>query len=208
MSSEVLIYGYCRDIQSLLTSFSNEIPDDVIDLCLKFYELATIINIAMGQCGNRLTHEFFKSMFKEYNLNNKDTAAAANKTAVTNSSIGNTYLRKHQDLDYFIPRCISIDLTPNNDDFAAIKSINMSPVDSCFHGEAAYCNCMNWAKGFYSDGTKLIDDAMNGLRKEIEQYEAPQAIQFMHSIASGTGTVITIHRHCSHCKVLFIQKQN
>ena len=41
--NELLIYGYCRYIQSLLNKFNNTIPEEIIILCLQFFPKAQIL---------------------------------------------------------------------------------------------------------------------------------------------------------------------
>lgn len=175
MSSKILIYGYCHEIGKLLSTFGNKIPDDVIQLCIRFYEITAIINIATGQCGNQLMTTFYQSLLKQ-------------------SRTSDTYLRNGN-----TPRCISIDLDPKNNDLSEFKSVNMSPEQSCFRGEAEYSG-WNWAKGFSTVGAEVIDDVMNMVRKEIESYDEPQAFQFMYNIGGGTGMLFlfAIYAQTSH----------
>ena len=165
--ADFLIYGYCHQIQSLFTNTNYKIiPVSIIELCLKFYQLRGIINISLGQCGNHIMASFYQSIVKQ------------------NASINNTYFRENKER-LKIPRCVAIDL-----DFTTmhiIKSQKLVDIPSdnyCFGADG--CG-YNWAKGFYTEGAELIDDAMDILRKEIETFDEPQAIQFMHGISGGTG---------------------
>merc|ERR1712051_1044362 len=46
----------------------------------------------------------------------------------------------------------------------------------------------NWAKGHYTEGAKLIEEALDVIRKEVEQCDAPQGFQICHSLGGGTGS--------------------
>jgi tubulin beta len=46
----------------------------------------------------------------------------------------------------------------------------------------------NWAKGYYSEGSELIEQVMDQIRKETEVCEALQGFQFTHSLGGGTGS--------------------
>ena len=180
IQDELLIHGYCRRIQSLLKSFNYSIPVEIIEICIQFYEITAIINLAVGQAGNQIMHQFLQSIYDEYNVD-KDTGKPKNDK----SFIGNTYLRKNNK-NIYIPRCIPIDLEPGIMDVIKHKynGLNIDADNYCFGASGAG---NNWAKGFYTEGAELIDEAMDILRIEIEKYDEPQAIQFMHSICGGTG---------------------
>ena len=180
LRDEVLIHGYCRRIQSLLKSFNYNIPVGIIEICIRFYQITAMINIAIGQAGIQIMSGFYESIFDEYNLD-KDKAKPKNDK----SFIGNTYLRKN-DTNAYIPRCIAVDLEPGGMDVLKCKhnGFNIDPYNYCF-GSSGAGN--NWAKGYCTEGAELIDEIMDNLRNEIEKYDEPQAIQFMHSICGGTG---------------------
>ena len=86
---ESLVFGYCHIIKN-----KKLIPNDVIRICLQYYQSNSIINITIGDC---MTHSlnFFKSLLKEYNINRHT---------------GNTYLRTNNNKITF--RSLFIDNTP------------------------------------------------------------------------------------------------
>ena len=43
----------------------------------------------------------------------------------------------------------------------------------------------NWAKGHYTEGTELIEEVVDIVRKETENCECPQGFQLTHSLGGG-----------------------
>ena len=194
VQDDLLIHGYCRDFLSLLNPFNDTIPHEVIALCLQFYKSAAIINIAIGACGNKLSSKFFKSLFKEHNLDKQGIDTSKEKANSQGPFIVNKFVYLRQDFNQLIPRCISIDLDANNKDQP--NCINV-------RGENGEGGGYNWARGMYTFGAKLMDDVMDNVRKEIEKFDEPQAFQLMHSIGGATGFFIfhicILNIYCIHC---------
>lgn len=46
----------------------------------------------------------------------------------------------------------------------------------------------NWAKGHYTEGAELVDQAMDVIRREAEACECIQGFQLTHSLGGGTGS--------------------
>lgn len=46
----------------------------------------------------------------------------------------------------------------------------------------------NWAKGYYSEGSEIIELVMDQLRKEAEAADKLQGFQMVHSLGGGTGS--------------------
>ena len=46
----------------------------------------------------------------------------------------------------------------------------------------------NWAKGHYTEGSELVDEIMDRVRKESEGCDWLQGFQFLHSLGGGTGS--------------------
>ena len=46
----------------------------------------------------------------------------------------------------------------------------------------------NWAKGHYTEGAELVDQAMDVIRREAEACECLQGFQLTHSLGGGTGS--------------------
>merc|ERR1712176_200941 len=46
----------------------------------------------------------------------------------------------------------------------------------------------NWAKGHYTEGAELIEEALDVIRKEVENCDCPQGFQICQSLGGGTGS--------------------
>merc|ERR1712045_1000999 len=46
----------------------------------------------------------------------------------------------------------------------------------------------NWAKGHYTEGAELIEEALDVIRKETENCDCPQGFQICQSLGGGTGS--------------------
>ena len=80
-----------------------------------------------------------------------------------------------------------LDLEPS-----VLDQIYSSDVGSLFKPDAAVRGTSgagnNWAKGHYTEGAELIDQALDVARKEVEDCDCLQGFQFVHSIGGGTGS--------------------
>ena len=181
--TQTLVSGYCHRNQKSLASFSNSIPNIIIEIILRFYNATAIINIAVGQCGNQMLIPFIKSLAAENTIDTK-TGKQLNDISFG----GNTYFRHDNKAEISCSRTLCVDLDPSTNDTLKNSEVYslVDPNNLCF-GARGTNN--NWAKGHYTEGRELIDEFMDKLRKEIEGHDEPQAIQFMHSVAGGTGKV-------------------
>merc|ERR1719242_2230378 len=59
------------------------------------------------------------------------------------------------------------------------------PDNMCFGASGAG---NNWAKGHYTEGAELIDEAVDIIRRETESCDCPQGFQLTQSIGGGTGS--------------------
>ena len=46
----------------------------------------------------------------------------------------------------------------------------------------------NWAKGYMSNGSEIIDDVLDQVRKQTELCESISGFQIVHSLGGGTGS--------------------
>jgi len=86
-----------------------------------------------------------------------------------------------------VPRACLVDLEPGIMD--VIKASPMGalfkPDNMCFGASGAG---NNWAKGHYTEGAELIDEAVDIIRRETEGCDCPQGFQLTQSIGGGTGS--------------------
>merc|ERR1719395_139489 len=97
----------------------------------------------------------------------------------------NVYLRAAG--ERYVPRACLVDLEPGT-----VDVIKASPVGTLFKpdnfvfGASGAGN--NWAKGHYTEGAELIEEALDVIRKEVENCDCPQGFQICHSLGGGTGS--------------------
>jgi len=142
-----------------------------------------ILHIQVGQCGNQIGNRFWQTVIAEHNLDGsgKYEGEAADidldKVGVYMRSAGERY----------VPRACLVDLEPGT-----VDVIKASPVGTLFKpdnfvfGASGAGN--NWAKGHYTEGAELIEEALDVIRKEVENCDCPQGFQICHSLGGGTGS--------------------
>jgi len=142
-----------------------------------------ILHIQVGQCGNQIGNRFWQTVIAEHNLDGagKYTGDQADidldKVSVYCRSAGERY----------VPRACLVDLEPGT-----VDVIKASPVGTLFKpdnfvfGASGAGN--NWAKGHYTEGAELIEEALDVIRKEVENCDCPQGFQICHSLGGGTGS--------------------
>ena len=147
-----------------------------------------IIHVQVGQCGNQIGNAFWTTMCKEHKLEvdgkfkgkpeEKDNQLRLDKIDVYYQEAGTMR---------FVPRACLVDLEPGIMD--VIKASPMGalfkPDNMCFGASGAG---NNWAKGHYTEGAELIDEAVDIIRRETEGCDCPQGFQLTQSIGGGTGS--------------------
>jgi len=142
-----------------------------------------ILHVQVGQCGNQIGNRFWQTVIAEHNLDGsgKYTGEKAevdlDKVSVYMRSAGERY----------VPRACLIDLEPGTVDVIKASPVGMLfKPDNFVFGASGAGN--NWAKGHYTEGTELIEEALDVIRKEVENCDCPQGFQICHSLGGGTGS--------------------
>lgn len=87
----------------------------------------------------------------------------------------------------YVPRAVLVDLEPG-----VMDSIRAGPMGQLFRpdnfvfGQSSAAN--NWAKGHYTEGAELVEDALDIVRRETEGCDCLQGFQITHSLGGGTGS--------------------
>lgn len=140
-----------------------------------------IISVHVGQCGNQMGYDFWEGVCQEHGIQPDLTS-----TDPELSQFNNTYFEEI-DQERWVPRAVLVDLEPG-----VHNSILNSPYGSIFNPDLMYHDQSgagnNFASGFYSAGSEIIDEVMEGIRKQAEKSENMEAFQITHSIAGGTGS--------------------
>eukprot|EP01083_Nonionella_stella_P045988 123176_1 len=153
-----------------------------------------IIHVSVGQCGTQIGQGFWDSIRLEHRLDEGgiyDPTKADLNDYKRLTKIG-VYFRessefKSNDKKQYVARACLIDLEPGTHDVIQASHLK-SLYDSnnfCFGASGAG---NNFAKGHYTEGAELIDEAMDIIRRETELCECLQGFQLTHSIGGGTGS--------------------
>jgi len=149
-----------------------------------------IVHLQAGQAGNQIGAKFWETIAAEHEISpngvfdeNKEIDQA--KADILQENV-NVYFSEACGSRY-VPRAIMLDLEPS-----VLDQIYSSDVGSLFKPDAAVRGTSgagnNWAKGHYTEGAELIDQALDVARKEVEDCDCLQGFQFVHSIGGGTGS--------------------
>jgi len=142
-----------------------------------------ILHIQVGQCGNQIGNRFWQTVIGEHNLDGAGKYGGEN--AETDLDKVGVYFRSAG--ERYVPRACLVDLEPGT-----VDVIKASPVGTLFKpdnfvfGASGAGN--NWAKGHYTEGAELIEEALDVVRKEVENCDCPQGFQICHSLGGGTGS--------------------
>jgi len=142
-----------------------------------------ILHVQVGQCGNQIGNRFWQTVIAEHSLDGSGTYTS-DRPAEDLDKV-TVYMR--QSGDRWVPRACLVDLEPGT-----VDVIKASPVGTLFKpdnfvfGASGAGN--NWAKGHYTEGAELIEEALDVIRKEVENCDCPQGFQICHSLGGGTGS--------------------
>jgi len=142
-----------------------------------------ILHIQVGQCGNQIGNRFWQTVIAEHDLDGAGKYQGEN--AETDLDKVGVYMRSAG--ERYVPRACLVDLEPGT-----VDVIKASPVGTLFKpdnfvfGASGAGN--NWAKGHYTEGAELIEEALDVVRKEVENCDCPQGFQICHSLGGGTGS--------------------
>jgi len=144
-----------------------------------------ILHVQVGQCGNQIGNRFWQTVIAEHRLDGGGKYQGTEEQRALDLDKVNVYLREAG--ERYVPRACLVDLEPGT-----VDVIKASPVGTLFKpdnfvfGASGAGN--NWAKGHYTEGAELIEEALDVIRKEVENCDCPQGFQICHSLGGGTGS--------------------
>ena len=87
----------------------------------------------------------------------------------------------------FVPRAVLVDLEPGVLDWVRSSTYgSLFRPDNFVNGQSGAGN--NWAKGYYTEGSEMVEDVLDVIRKEAEGTDCLQGFQLTHSLGGGTGS--------------------
>lgn len=142
-----------------------------------------IVTLQAGQCGNQVGEAFWEVVSAEHGLNHEGKYEGKDDSQLERIGV---FFRETSSGGY-TPISINFDLEPGV--LEKLKAGVLGKIyapTSFIHAQSGAGN--NWAKGHYTEGAELIDEVMDGVRKEAENCEVLQGFQVCHSIGGGTGS--------------------
>lgn len=147
-----------------------------------------IVNIQVGQAGNQVGEAFWEAILLEHGLTESGQYKGDNRQQLERLDVYFTEVEGYGGREArFVPRSIQIDLESGVCN--RLKSGRLGGLfrpDTYIYGESGAGN--NFAKGHYTEGAELIDAILEVLRKQVEQCDALQGFQLIHSLGGGTGS--------------------
>ncbi|XP_041932042.1 tubulin beta chain-like isoform X3 [Alosa sapidissima] len=142
-----------------------------------------IVNIQVGQCGNQIGTKFWGEIIDEHGI---DPAGYYMGDSSVQLERVNVYFSEPS-ANKFVPRSIMVDLEPGTMDSVRSGHLgNLFSPDNYIFGQNGAGN--NWAKGHYTEGSELIDEILDKVRRESEACDWLQGFQLLHSLGGGTGS--------------------
>ena len=142
-----------------------------------------IVHVQAGQCGNQIGAKFWEVISDEHGIDSTGKFYGDSDLQLERADV---YFNEANGGRY-VPRAILMDLEPGTIDSVRGDSFGrLFQPENFIFGQGGTGN--NWAKGYYTEGFKLIDSAMDALRKQAEGCDCLQGFQLIHSLGGGTGS--------------------
>ena len=140
-----------------------------------------IIVIHIGKCGNNLSTKFWGGLCERHGLDPQGHYVGHNSQQLERINVFfNGIAPKFQ------ARAVLIDLEPGvlYTNRASLYGELFPPHNYIFAQNGAG---HNWAKGYYTEGAALIDQALEVIRTEAESCQSLQGFIVVHSLSGGTS---------------------
>eukprot|EP00392_Amoebophrya_sp_AT5.2_P019618 g20545.t1 len=149
-----------------------------------------IITLQVGQCGNQIGMEFWKTLCAEHGIS--QTGILEDYATHLADDRKDVFFYQADD-DHYIPRALLIDLEPR-----VINAIQNSSYAELYNPENIFISKEgggagnNWAKGFHS-GEKHCEEIFDMIDREADGSDSLEGFVLIHSIAGGTGSGMGSH---------------
>ena len=140
-----------------------------------------IVHLQVGQCGNQVSSKFWEVLATEHHL--QPCGLRGEKTDTRGLDV---YFNEVNG-ERYVPRTVLVDLEPGVlDSIRGSQYGGMYDPDTFVSGVNGGGN--NWAKGFYTDGTEIVEPVMDAARKAAENSDCLQGFELVHSLGGGSGS--------------------
>lgn len=148
-----------------------------------------IVNIQIGECGNRIGSAFWRTISDEQSIDWDGTDLAINEDDFT-IKYGKMFYNETKEGKYF-PRAISIGLDSGKMD-QIYTGKDKIIYEFTYHNNFGHLNSSNtFSKGYYQYGKEYGQTYLEYIRKEIENCDSFQGFQITHSQEGGSGSGLT-----------------
>jgi len=160
-----------------------KIPRKTMAHKLPVKKMREIISISAGQCGSQLQAAHWGTIANEHGVTPQGRFEGNDDLLCERL---NVYFTETQS-GRWVPKSIFCDLEP-----ASLQAVQSSTIgelfkpDNFIYGQNGAGN--NWAKGHYTEGSLIIESAMDAIRREAEGCDSLQGFQLTHSLGGGTGS--------------------
>lgn len=145
--------------------------------------MSEVIQIQVGQTGNRLGTVFCQRLCTEHGL---DSAGKVSEWSPERSHGLHKYFQETSKAT-FQPRSLLIDMEP-----ATLDQVRGGPEGRLYSADQYLFDQVGtgnlFARGYYGEGAELAERVLEALRKQLEPCECLQGVQFTHSVGGGTGS--------------------
>eukprot|EP01126_Amoeba_proteus_P051207 TRINITY_DN6103_c0_g1_i6.p1 TRINITY_DN6103_c0_g1~~TRINITY_DN6103_c0_g1_i6.p1 ORF type:complete len:402 (-),score=46.41 TRINITY_DN6103_c0_g1_i6:379-1584(-) len=142
-----------------------------------------IIHVQVGQCGNQIGGKFWEELCNEHSISSDGSSNGSKDVELARSDVYFTEVQNGR----YVPRAVLVDLEPGTMD--ALRSGPCGGLfrpDNYVYGVNSAGN--SFAKGHYTEGSEIVDQVLDVIRREAEQADCLQGFQITHSLGGGTGS--------------------
>ena len=145
-----------------------------------------IITLQVGQCGNQIGSEFWKTLCAEHGIG--ADGVLSEQAAMNPGNDRKDIFFYQADDEQYVPRALLIDLEPR-----VISSIQQSEFANLYNPENVFLSKdgggagNNWAKG-YAEAEAVQEEVFEMLDREADNSDSLEGFVLCHSIAGGTGS--------------------
>eukprot|EP00768_Dysnectes_brevis_P004893 gnl/Dysnectes_brevis/3543_a4502_530.p1 GENE.gnl/Dysnectes_brevis/3543_a4502_530~~gnl/Dysnectes_brevis/3543_a4502_530.p1 ORF type:complete len:467 (-),score=96.60 gnl/Dysnectes_brevis/3543_a4502_530:270-1670(-) len=149
-----------------------------------------IITIQVGQCGNQIGCEYWRTLLKEHKC---DVRSLEGTFTDSMSSVFQNVSRSGRNINPVSPieelrsRSVLIDMEEGV--LNQLLTSDLEPIfDPALLVSASDGSGNNFAEGFIRHGSDHGEAAMDRIQTALEAADSPQALIFLHSLGGGTGS--------------------
>ena len=146
-----------------------------------------LLSIHVGQAGVQMGHAYWELIAQEHCIQRDGHAIPDGDLYDLQTS---NLLFQATSKGLYVPRSVMVDLEPTViDEIRTGYYRGLFHADSLINGIEDAAN--NFARGFFTVGNLIVDKITDELRRQIENCDRLQGIQFFRALGGGTGSGLT-----------------